>query len=203
MGAVSAKRSSIKVFNKYNSALVGNPYTQPYTANFEHIATVSLSANQTSVSFTNLGVIAADYKHLQIRAVPRSDSSGVEYGQGSLTINGDSGANYAVHFLIGTGSSVSTYSAANATGGVGFVHAGNTAGASMFGANVMDILDFSSSTKFKTVRTMSGGVFGSTKQNRFHSSLWRSTTAITSIAFTPESGNWVSGSRFSLYGTRG
>lgn len=195
MGAVSAKRSSIKAFNKYNSALVGNAFTEPYTANFEHIATVSLSANQASVSFTNLGVVAAPYKHLQIRYVAVSTQA----NWCSIRFNSDSGASYSGHFLHGNGSSVTSSSIGSSQVQMGMMFiAGGTSPA----CGIIDITDAMSSTKNKTVRSLHG--YAETGPEVVLSSgAWLSTTQLSSIQLIHGSTVFSANSRFSLYGTRG
>jgi hypothetical protein len=169
---------------------------------YELISTTVLGSSTPSVTFSNLGTVAAAYKHLQVRMTVRNDAANAT-NYGSFRINGDTGSNYANHRLHGNGSTVTSGAdSASSTMFIGdFPAATNTA--SVFGAMIIDYLDFSSTTKNKTVRYFIGQP-GSSSSVRLQSGLWASTAAITSISFAVQDGsNWVSGSRFSLYGLRG
>ena len=114
--------------------------------------------------------------------------------------NADSGSNYNAHFLLGNGSSVSSGTTGTTTYGLSGIVSASGAGANEFGAGVLDLLDFSSTSKNATLRTLAG----TTSNNRIdlHSALWIDTSAITSWELLPELGNFVAGTRFSLYGIK-
>ena len=168
---------------------------------YELIESVILSSNQSSVTFSNLGNYSSTYKHLQIRAVARTDRSGNGDNIG-MRFNGDTASTYNWHLLAGTGSSVITSSGATTYMLPGWVSANNTT-ANAFGAAIIDLLDAYSSSKNKTIRSLTG--LGATETNiRLMSGLWRSTSSVTSTTLFPVDGtNFVSGSRFSLYGIKG
>jgi hypothetical protein len=116
-----------------------------------------------------------------------------------LEFNGDTtSSNYKYHALLGDGSSVSSFS-----GSPMFLHelpiSGDTSG--IYASKVIDILDFSSTTKNTTVRT-AVGINASFGRITLTSGLWIDTSAVTSINTYPSSGNFVTGSRFSLYGSK-
>jgi len=168
---------------------------------FELISTTVLSSSASSVAFTS---IPATYKHLQIRAAVRSDRA---LGIDTLTLrfNSDSGSNYWTHGMYGNGSSVSPL----ALGANTSIYAGRTTDslntANAFAPNIIDILDYVSANKNKTIRCLFGAdTVGSYPWQGLHSGLWNSTAAITRIDVLPITGpNFVSGSRFSLYGIKG
>ena len=54
--------------------LVGNEAFDP--SSFDLIQTYTLSSNQASVTFSNLGDYSSTYKHLQLRMVAKSNRSG-------------------------------------------------------------------------------------------------------------------------------
>jgi hypothetical protein len=168
---------------------------------YESIATVTVgSGGAANVEFTS---IAADWTHLQIRAIHRS-ARAQDQDFISFRLNGDTGSNYAYHLLSGDGSSASVDAAINLTYGSDFftTAANNTAG--IFGASVIDILDYANTNKFKTIRTLSGADRNGAGRMQLHSSLWRSTSAITSIKFySANSANLVQYSHFALYGIKG
>jgi hypothetical protein len=97
--------------------------------------------------------------------------------------------------LQGTGSAVSSF--AEVSVGAGFI--GYSFSVVM--SAVFDLLDPFETTKFKTSRTLSGTTQGG---NRVYlaSSNHRSTSATSSINIFNESGNFTTGSRFSLYGIK-
>lgn len=169
---------------------------------YELITSTILSSTSASVTFSNLGTAAAGYKHLQIRATVRDTRNGFSGSNHYLRLNGDTGNSYAMHQLYGTGSSVGSGAATSATSiYIGDVPAvGGTTGA--YAAEIIDILDFASTSKYKTVRGLCGMA-----QNynwiSLNSGVWMSTNAVTSITIFSNLGNLETGSRFSLYGLRG
>ena len=120
-----------------------------------------------------------------------------------IRLNGDTGANYSAHGLYGDGSSAGAFGAANTTHSGSMFIAGNAATASVFGGIVVDILDYATTTKNKTVRLLSGSDNNGAGQLRLASGSLRSTSAITSITLIDaNSDNFVQHSTFSLYGIK-
>lgn len=167
---------------------------------FDLLETQVLSSSAASVTFSGLSTYAADYQHLQLRAVVRTDRASFANDELAMRFNSDSAGNYSWHRLEGTGSSVGSSPSANAT----FVQAGITSAATAatgnFSAIVTDILDPFETTKNKTTRSLAGFTGGAIQ---LMSGNWRNTNAVTTIALTPLLGtNFVTGSRFSLYGIK-
>jgi hypothetical protein len=169
---------------------------------YELISSTVLGSTTASVTFSS---IPNTYKHLQVRMAARiataTGTNGVEF---DLRLNSDSGANYASHRLYGDGTSV-TSTAASAQNQMavlqGLPSASQTAG--IFGAAVIDILDYASTTKNKTLRTLNG-YNGVSNRISMHSGLWVSTAAVNSIlVYDINAFSFASGSRFSLYGIKG
>lgn len=172
-------------------------------AAYELISTTVLGSNSASVTFSGSSAWTP-YKHLQVRWTARSDRAS-NVGDGLLMRFNDLATNTNGHALFGNGSTVTSSSGENNL--VGRM-AASTAPTSAFGAGVIDILDWQSSTNNKTVRGLSGGGVGLTAGSDvgiyFTSFGWYVTTAITSLVFDQGAGtNFVTGSRFSLYGVRG
>ena len=184
---------------KSRSMLVGNTFYDP--AAFFLIQRTSPTTG-TTVTFSS---IPQTYKSLQIRCLSR-DAATQDSGILTITFNSDTATNYSHHRLIGdAGGGVTAGGTANATGMFGPRSNGNTATASCFGAGIIDILDYASTSKNKTIRVFSGndGNFsGGSYTTGLLSGLWRSTSAVTSVTITA-SGNFVSGSTFALYGMVG
>ena len=178
-------------------------------SSYESIATVTVgSGGSSSIDFTS---IPSTYKHLQIRGIGRSTATG-NYRMGiSLRFNSDSGSNYSFHRLWGNGSSVSAAGLASQTSAlqVGFITDGSGL-ASSFGVSVIDILDYQNSSKYKTIRSLTGfdnnttGGTGEQGGVLMLSNAWLSTNAVTSISLYPDtSSNFAQYSQFALYGIKG
>jgi hypothetical protein len=171
------------------------------TAAYELISSTILGGTAASVTFSNLGDYSSTYKHLQLRIVGRADGGGEEsfYAQ----FNADTGANYASHRLVGNGSSVVSGATTSATSMSTLLFTGNSTTTTAWGGAVLDILDAYSTTKNKTIRSLSG-VSNDTPRIGLSSGLWASTSSITSITIgRTAGGNMFAGSRFSLYGIKG
>jgi len=170
-------------------------------SDFELISTTVLSSTSASVTFSS---IASTYSHLQIRVAARTDRNfGVD--NLGLRFNSDSGSNYYTHFLYNNGSS----NTSAALGVNSWIYAARLPDASIaanaFGSSVIDVLDYKSSNKNKTIRSIYGSsTTGTYPWNGLTSGIWVNTSAITSISVLPVTGpNFVAGSRFSLYGIKG
>jgi len=166
---------------------------------YELLETTVLTSSASSVSFTGLGAYT-EYKHLQIRMV--AQNSGSSPDSIIATFNSDTANNYATHRLFGTGSSVISDDFINrANIFCGLSNDPNPTDA--FGASVLDILDFSSTSKNTTTRALYGTSEPTSPQIALTSGLYNSTNAITSIEFANGGGtNFATGSRFSLYGIK-
>jgi hypothetical protein len=169
-------------------------------SSYDLLETTVLSSSASSVTFSSLGSYSA-YKHLQIRTANRTDRSGFASDDIALQMNADTGANYRNHGLYGDGSSVASFDAAASEIRIGLT-SGVTETANIFGAFVIDILDFASSSKNTTIRALSGKE-GSGDYIALTSGLWINTAAVTSILIKPRNAtNFIAGSRFSLYGVK-
>jgi hypothetical protein len=112
--------------------------------------------------------------------------------------NSDTGSNYATHRFYGNGGSVAA--GANTTSSkIDFFGRSNT-GASFA---VIDILDYASTNKYKTSRSLSGWDSNGSGFLEFTSGLWQSTSAINSITFFPQVGTFAAGTHAALYGIKG
>ena len=195
MAAISFKRSSLENFNKYNSLLVGNEAFSP--SDFDLLETQVLSSSASSVTFTGLGSYS-DYKHLQLRVIASHNSASPSSFR--VQFNSDTGNNYARHALAGQASVVSSSASTGQDEMAGGSLASNTA--NTFAPTILDILDFSDTSKNTTIKALSGTQDG-TPIVILRSGLYINTNAVTSIEIDSFSGvNLLTGSRFSLYGTK-
>jgi len=170
-------------------------------ATYELIESAILTSNESSVTFSNLGTYSSTYKHLQIRLAARASRS--EQNDGVLVrFNADTGNNYANHYLEGTGSSVFSGASTSRSNINAMAITAANATSNAYGGGVMDILDPYSTTKNTTIRALSG-VASNYNLITLNSGFWNNTASITSITLLPFTANFVSGSRFSIYGVRG
>lgn len=191
--------SSVKTGAVGVSLLAGNAAFIP--SNYESIATVSLSASQSSITFSS---IPSTYTHLQLRGITRSTATGSGTEAHLITFNSDSGTNYSYHTLRGDGSATSSTGSASTSYMVcwGSPRAGDTA--NTFGASVIDILNYANTNTYKTLRGL-GGIDTNTTVDYIilASGNWRSTSAVSTITLVPGAGSYAQYSHFALYGIKG
>ena len=173
------------------------PYGGPFGA-YDALASVTVGA--TSVSSITFAAIPTGYKHLQIRFIARTDHATVTQDCLYALNNDTTSGNYAYHRLVGDGSTAIAQGATSSR--IVGINTGASAGASMFGANIIDILDYSSTNKYKTVRNLIGSDRNGSGIAGMYSNLWMSTSAVTSVSIIAETGNWVQYSSFALYGVK-
>ena len=171
---------------------------------FESIATVTGNGSSSTLTFSS---IPSTYASLQIRAIGRDTNAGTAAGNFLMRFNSDSGANYSRHNLRGTGSAVA---AGGATGATNinlnsFAWFSGTA-ANIFGAAIVDIHNYASTTQNKTVRALLGvndnGSSGN-EQITLASAAWFNTAAVNTITLVSDGTAFATGSTFSLYGIKG
>ena len=165
-------------------------------AGYDLLETQTLTGSAASVTFTGLGSYT-DYKHLQLRFVSRGSSSVLPYAR----LNSDTGSNYASHRLNGDGSSAGSDAFTSISNLYLGIQASSFVDANTFGVGVVDFLDFSNSNKNTTIRVLSG-IAGNYNNIFLNSGLWNNTNAVTQIQLFPDAGDFIAGSRFSLYGVR-
>ena len=192
MSVKSLVQSSLTNSHSVNSML--GRYESNY---FHHLETVRLSSSASSITFSNLERYA-DFQHLQIRGVSRSTGAVNEDTQ-VIRFNGDSGTNYASHYLYGvSGTPSAGVYGTSVTYAQSTLIPGANIATGIFAPILMDIVDPFSSNKYKTLKTLSGytgsAIFIKT-------GLWMSLSPITSIQlFSPSGYSLSAGSRLSLYG---
>lgn len=205
MGIVKLSKAGFKssTYEKYDSFLAGNPYYAP--PSYDSIATVTVgSGGSSSVTFSS---IPSTYTDLQIRAIARNTGTGTDTFT-ALRFNGTGGSTfqYATHYLIGTGSAV--VSGANAPSVTDIFSmvtwgSGSSMNSNVFSAGIIDILDYASTSKNKTVRTLTGVDGNGIGQVDLTSGFWNNTNAVNQIELLPQSGSFGQYSKFALYGIKG
>jgi len=172
---------------------------------FESIATVTGDGSSATITFSS---IPSTYKALQIRMLVKDTGTSGNFGVPAIRLNGDTGANYSCHDLVGTGSAVSSSGVANRTY---MDNAGNriipdSSAANYMGVAIIDIIDYASTSKNKTVRWTVGGdvnqAYGVSRIG-LDSGAWYSTSAVNSVSVLLTTGNaWTTTSTFALYGVK-
>jgi hypothetical protein len=190
MSITSAKSGATGI-----SLALDNNYMEP-------IATTLVGA--TSVNSIIFNDIPQTYKHLQIRVLVRTDRASAQGDYIKLIFNSDIATNYAGHELSGWNGSV--LSAVNTSVGAAYVNrfAAASQAANTFGAGVIDILDYATNSKNKTIRSLAGWDDNTAGNPHFNSALWINVNSINSIRITAGGGTLLTQySRFSLYGIKG
>jgi len=162
-------------------------------ATYESIATTTLGSTASSITFSS---IASSWTDLRVIFVVQNSTSNTL----NFRLNNDSGTNYSYTLIGGDGSS--TYSVTNTDQtqiqigyGSGMPTSPN------FGLYTFDVFSYGGST-FKTcLIETSADQNGSGRVTRTVG-LWRSTSAITSILFSANSGNLNAGTTATLYGIK-
>ena len=174
----------------YASQISGHLFTFP-ASSYESIASTTVGAGGSStVTFSS---IPSTYTHLQIRSLNRGGSSG------NVRFNSDTGNNYTRHYLEGTGTSAVAGGASSQP----YIDIfGNTTTASIFAVNIIDILDYANTNKYKTARNLSGVDTNGGGYVGIQSGLWMNSSAISTITLTSAGGNFAQYSSFALYGIK-
>jgi len=157
------------------------------------------AAGASSITFSN---IPNTYSHLQVRMIAR-DTRAVTLEGFKVQFNSDTSTNYSDHALYGDGSSASAYANVNAGHMSPYAISSANASANVFGVSVIDILDYASTNKYKTIRALTGVDNNGSGALSLTSGNWRNTNAITSITIGAQVGNLVQYSQFALYGVKG
>lgn len=171
------------------------------TTSFESIATATGTGSSGTITLSS---IPGTFAHLQLRLIgKRSAMSDVAY---YIRLNSDTGSNYDYHYLRGR--------LGGATAGVinneSYIQLGGTpnssANTNVHTVTVLDILDYTNTNKYTTVRLLSGCDQNISSSSDtyvwFGSGLWRNTNAITSISVILDSGNWSTTTQVALYGIK-
>lgn len=191
--------SSVKTGEVGTSLLVGNAFFDP-AATWLIQRTTLTNSTTYDVTFSN---IPQTYQHLQLRIRARGTTAAYTRLGRIYNINGGS-VTCADHRLEGNGTSAS----ANANTGLTYVNCFRPSAASatsnVFGVAIIDIHDYTSTTKYKTVRSFAGIDNNDTNGTvELDSGLIMTTNALTSFTLTIQTDNFASGSTFALYGFKG
>lgn len=176
------------------------------TSSYESIASATGTGSSDTITFSS---IPSTYTHLQIRGIAKVTA----LQRSSLLrvrLNGDSGTNYTQHRLTGDGA---TAAASGATAQTGPSFRDSIAGsqtslpdmANIMGVAIIDIHDYASTTKNKTIRGIAGvdGNYSSVDfEINLMSGLWINTSAVTSVSLVSND-PFTTTTTFALYGIKG
>ena len=185
----------------FASQISGHLYT--LTGSYDALATVTVpSGGASSITFS--AIPQTGYKHLQLRIFGNTNGP-YNNDYMKFQFNGDTGSNYYLgHKLQANGSSVAAYADGSGTSANIFANAGQN-GSSIFAATIVDILDFTSVNKNKTIRSLSGADYNGSGNIYYESAMWFPSTpaGINSIYITSGTGStFLQYSQFALYGVK-
>ncbi len=177
----------------------------PIVTDYESIATAVGTGASATITFDS---IPQTYKHLQLRVLARDLGGGTSTGNATfIRLNNNTGNNYSLHGFASDGSSFNTEGYGfGGTGGNGYIYAitaagGNTAG--IMGVAIIDILDYTNTSKLKTYSTFAGIDQNGSGRIAITTGLFNSTSAISRIDIQGSQGSFTTSSVFSLYGLKG
>ena len=187
--------------------ILASVHSGAVAGDFESISTVTVGAGgQATITFSS---IPSTYKHLQVRAISRTNRGTFGIDSILFRVNNDAGSNYSKHALYGDGSSATSINDLSSTGFDISACTSTTVPTTTVGVMVVDILDYTNTNKYKTIRVLGGvdlnGTIGGVGGRiSLLSGNWRNSSAISTITMTPIYGTtFVQHSQFALYGIRG
>lgn len=159
-------------------------------ATYEPIASQTLSSAVSSVTFNSIPGTFTD-----LVCVASGTTSNVDNLR--FRFNSDSATNYSTTSLFGSGSAAGSYRESNITQAQSdYYGAFSTTNP---GTAVISVMSYANTNVFKTVLSATGQAGTGVHRNV---SLWRSTSAITSMTILLSSFNFSSGCTFALYGIK-
>lgn len=173
---------------------------------YESIQTITLGSSASTVTFSS---IPTTYKHLQIRSQSFNTAGANGYYCQFRVGNGgvDSGTSYAGHYLAGQGIGANAGAYTSQTYGRFFGNIGGPTSNNTGFAVVADFLDYSNTSKNKTVRILQGADDNGNGEIGLVSTLWQGLPAINTITLYAFSqgvaSNFGTNSVFALYGIKG
>jgi hypothetical protein len=153
---------------------------------YDPISSTTLTSAQSSVTFSSISGAFTDL----LLVVNGSQTVATNT---NMRLNGDTGNNYSDTTMTGTGSAASS-SRNSSQPYFWFGVMGTGQSVALF-----HIMNYSNSTTNKTVLHRMGNSVGYSQASV---GLWRSTSAVTSVTLLPNSGNFASGSIFTLFGIK-
>ena len=159
---------------------------------YEPIATTTLTSTAASITFSS---ISSAYTDLRLVVVAKN-GSGID--NLLMRFNSDSATNYSSTWIQGSGTAAASSRSSNITG----VRSRWSEGSTQFALTTFDIFSYAGST-YKTVLATGSSDTNGSGYVTCTVSLWRSTSAITSITLVPQlTGLYSIGTTATLYGIK-
>jgi hypothetical protein len=158
-----------------------------------------LGADTASFDITG---IPGSYKHLKLCIVGRSTRAASVSDTVSMRFNNDSGANYDDEQtqIVGGGTFVTDVDTATAFTLMGLIPAASSA-AGCAGRATVDLCGYADTTFRKSYVALWASEVDDADHRLWQSSgAWRNTSAINRVTLFPQNGNWLAGSRLTVYG---
>ena len=195
MAVTKFTNSELTGTQKYVSMLAGNP---AYEGPGAFVPIASATPNGTGVTFDN---IPQNYQHLQIRIMGKRNTTSSPSSIFMTFNNVATGTPYDYHHISANGSTV--FASGQASANFFLLESGLTSNdaTNTFGVGIIDIHDYASTTKNKTLRAIVGQDRNGAGNISLNSALFRSTNAITRIDFGTIT--YSAGTVISLYGIKG
>jgi len=185
-------------FGVSGASAASNSMTLAGVASYELIGTANLSGTTTTLT----GLPTSGYKHLQIFVMSQHNYTNYA-GPVYLQFNGDTNSVYTWHQILSDYSQTATLTY-NSTASIGYkmgTHPG-TYQAGYWGTYTIDVLDFLSPNKYKSIFS-NGGDGGLTyPRNWLSSGSWKNLSPINTITISTADGSFVTGSQVQVWGIR-
>lgn len=168
---------------------------------YESISSYKVINPTSEIVFSS---IPSTYTHLQIRGVVRIMKTAHNWDSLLFRFNGDTGSNYFRHLvLLENNYANQSYGYTNQTNlQAGFVNT-ITSTSPSFAPVLIDIPDYSNTSKHKMILSLTGGVPNSTYSS-IATGAWANSNAINAIRFFTDSGaNIAPNSTLAVYGIKG
>jgi trimeric autotransporter adhesin len=176
--------------NGTSSASSASSAVTPNLTGMIALATITSTGGETSLTFSS---IPTTYTHLCIRGIGKV-SSGTSI---AVTFNADNGSNYNSAAVYNK-----AYTSTVATTNMQLLYGVSNNISNVVGIMLLDIYDYASTTKAKTIKAYDGLVYsGSYNSEWLRSGSWMSNTAINSITLT-FTGTLAANTSYALYGIK-
>jgi hypothetical protein len=159
---------------------------------YQAIATTTATGSTTSVTLSSIPGTYTDLV-LILQGGPGSSGNSLY-----VQINSDTGSNYSTTDIWGDGTNAESGRTTSATF-IRILGRGIGASNNLSNSSITSFMNYSNTTTYKTLLNRSNPASAGATATV---GLWRSTSAITSLTVTSESGNLISGSTFTLYGIK-
>jgi hypothetical protein len=182
---------------RYTDMLAGNATWNPWEPAGAYESIAAVTVGPTAVANVTFNSIPATFQHLQLRVFSISAAT-----YSDMNFNSDFNNNYSYHQVLGDGSSVSSAGSAS----MNVIYANQLGGSTTFpSVGIIDILDYSNTSKNKTVRLLSGLDSNGGGFIYYRTGAWFNTAAISSIRLAAQSGTstFAQNTHIALYGVKG